>query len=225
LDAIIDFINNSWVVSIFTGLAVYFITEFIKKVRDKKAYLQQVRLANKEVFNTIKLSIPEEHLPSPPILNAIHRSTAKRFNVSLDDMESLPIILDDLVKEIMDSNFLAHQSKLNYCDTLLELKTQMLHVEVEEQSHHDEKLDALKLKQSKAIISSAMSVVVAVLGSFTAFAISTLSDNRSSLFGSDFTMTMFGFFTAVLTITIGLVSLIILRDIKRNKDAETKKYD
>ncbi|MES1040624.1 hypothetical protein [Peribacillus simplex] len=118
MDWLIAFIKNSWTVSIITGLVVYWMTKWWEKVRSKKQYFEAVTLASKEVFNTIKFCIPEETLPNIHILKALHSSTAKKYNVKSEDMDTLNIILYDLIKEIMDSNFLSYDNKIIYCNKL-----------------------------------------------------------------------------------------------------------
>lgn len=125
MDFILNALNNSWVSNLITGLAVYFLTGFFNKIKHKKQYFQKVELANKEIFNTIKFTIPEENLPSAQVLQSIHSATAKRYNVKIEHMSSLQEILDDVIKEIMDSNFLSHENKLRYCKRLLDLKGEL----------------------------------------------------------------------------------------------------
>jgi hypothetical protein len=121
-----DFLSNNWVVSIITGLLVYGITKAWEVFRSRRQYRLSVSLANKEVFDTIKFSIPENPLPSVYVLKALHASTAKQRNVKSGDMDSLSSIIFDLIKEIMDSNFLAYENKLKYCVNLEELERTLI---------------------------------------------------------------------------------------------------
>lgn len=117
-----DFFTNSWVVSILTGLVVYLITKLWETIRAKKNYIQAVQSANKEVFNTLKLCVPEETLPDVYNLLALHFATAKRYSVKQVDMDTLDLIIFDLIKEIMDSSFLSYRDKLQYCSKLKKLE-------------------------------------------------------------------------------------------------------
>ncbi|GED73135.1 hypothetical protein BRE01_68370 [Brevibacillus reuszeri] len=128
----LNFINSSWVTSIITGFLVFYVTDLYKRIKGKKSYFQQVSLANKEIFNSIKYSIPEDNLPSIQILKAIHIATAKRYNVKFEDVDSLHAIIDYLIKEIMDSNFLSHENKLDYCQRLLDMQMELNLLEHEE---------------------------------------------------------------------------------------------
>jgi uncharacterized membrane protein len=166
MDKIITFLNNSWVSSIITGLLVYYVTEIFKAFREKKSYMEKVFQANREMFHTIKFSIPEATLPNPEILRAIHKSTAKRYGVDLVDMESVPVVLEDLVKEIMDSNFLPHDTKLDYSGQLLELRQQVLKLPEEAKS-----IPVSSESRSKQISASA---IIAVIGSLIAFTVNTI---------------------------------------------------
>lgn len=126
MDFIIGLLNNNYVISILTGLMVYFITDLFTRVREKKNYLLKVDTVNKELFNIIKNCIPENNLPSPQILLSIHRSSARNQNVKIEDVDSLFIIFDDLIKEIMDSNFLSYENKINYCEKIMRLNQEVL---------------------------------------------------------------------------------------------------
>jgi hypothetical protein len=121
-----DFLSNNWVISIITGLLVYGITKAWEVFRSRRQYRLSVNLANKEVFDTLKFSIPENPLPSVYVLKALHASTAKQRNVKSGDMDTLSSILFDLIKEIMDSNFLAYENKLKYCVNLEELERTLI---------------------------------------------------------------------------------------------------
>lgn len=117
-----NFFSNSWVISFITGLLVYFLTKLWERLRERKQYKLAIFSANKEVFDTLKFAIPETVLPSVYVLRALHVSTAKQKNVKQEDMDSLNSIIFDLIKEIMESNFLSYENKIKYCMKLEELE-------------------------------------------------------------------------------------------------------
>ena len=122
MEKIILFLTNSWTISIITGLIVFFTTDFVKRYRSKKEYYQNVDLANQEMLNTLKILIPDQELPEPLIIKAMHLSTSRKYKVKLQDMGSLMLILDDLIKEIMDTSFLTYKNKVDYCNEVNQLK-------------------------------------------------------------------------------------------------------
>lgn len=117
-NTVLGFISNSWVISLAAGLIVYAITKSWEKFKDKKQYNQFVSLANKEVFNTLRQCIPEERLPNVYTLEAVHLSTSKQYGIKQEDMDTLIFIIFDLIKEVMDSNFLSYEDKIKYSDNL-----------------------------------------------------------------------------------------------------------
>lgn len=175
MDVIMNFLNNNWVTSIITGLLVFFVTELIKRLKEKKSYFLKVAHANKEVFNTLKYSIPEENLPTIQVLRSIHKATAKRYNVKIEDVDSLQEILDDLIKEIMDSNFLSHDNKLRYCQRLLGLQNDFATINEEESSVV--KYYQMKSAEQKRALSFAMSFAFGLVTTLMTFILTLIKED------------------------------------------------
>lgn len=210
-----EFFTNSWVISIVTGLLVYGVTKGWEYFRARKQYRLSVSLANKEVFDTIKYTIPEETLPSVYVLKALHASTAKRQNVKQKDMDSLNSILFDLIKEIMDSNFLAYENKLRYCENLEKLEKSLIENSDDEENTKDGEENIRKKLRHSYI--SASATLLAITSSFIAFTISTFSDSLSgSLFTLDFYDFLIDFAPQVLSLfTLLIFALFVLSKIRK----------
>ncbi|KAB2337634.1 hypothetical protein F7731_08545 [Cytobacillus depressus] len=154
------FFTNSWVISFLTGLVVYSITKIWENFRTKKNYIRAVELANKEVFNTLKLCVPEDTLPNIYSLRALHLATSKRYGVKQKDLDSLSLIIFDLIKEIMDSSFLSYNDKIQYCRKLESLESSINEIKTETENDIDSNpfekqiYNIIKNKQSTLLTNS-----------------------------------------------------------------------
>lgn len=122
MDLFLKFLNNNWITSIITGVLVTFAFEFSKRLKEKKDYKLQISLANTEVFNILESCVPEEHLPDPNVVFSFYDSAAKKYKVEIEHMDTLYMIIDDLIKKVMESNFLSYDEKTAHCARLLKLK-------------------------------------------------------------------------------------------------------
>lgn len=117
----LNFFSNNWIVSIITGLIVYFIGRVIEGFSNNRRYNSKLASARAEIFSTIRAMVPEDSMPPLGILKTLYRATAKRYQVKEEDLDSLSDILEDIIKEILDTNFLAYEEKLRYSDKLQKL--------------------------------------------------------------------------------------------------------
>lgn len=122
MEAFLKFLNNNWVTSILTGILVTLAFEFAKRLKEKKDYKLQTSLANTEVFNILEACVPEEQLPNPDVVFSFYKSAAKKYKVKIEHMDTLSMIIDDLIKKVMESNFLSYDEKTSHCERLLKLK-------------------------------------------------------------------------------------------------------
>jgi len=117
--------SNVWFVGIVTGIVSGLITTWLARLllarRESREYLQNVAAANREVVLAIRATIPEENLPSREVIEALRQSTARRLRVAVKDTLSRMEIVQELVKEVMDSSFLPSVKKAEYCAMLLPL--------------------------------------------------------------------------------------------------------
>ncbi|MGF9906947.1 hypothetical protein [Brevibacillus porteri] len=219
----LNFVNNGWVTSIITGFLVFYVTDLYKRIKGKKSYFQQVSIANKEIFNSIKYSIPEDNLPSVQILKAIHIATAKRYNVKFEDVDSLHAIINDLIKEIMDSNFLSHENKLVYCQRLLDIQMELNLLEHEE-TVAETAYKTFKAKESSTLIPS-LSMVTGVFASILVLLISMYNEYKSTteilgkIFSSNFS---FSILTTAFFMIMLFIKVFIDRRLTAIKDNEKK---
>jgi hypothetical protein len=199
-----DFFANNWVVSIVTGLLVYAVTKFWEGFKEKKRYYNTLRTANDEVFNTIKVMIPEEKLPSSKILFSLHRATAKKYGIKQEDMDELPLIIDGLIKEILDSSFLSYQDKVIY--------SERLHKTSEETKTKSEKYDEIKselLNNKKDGLFSSISLFFAMLATLASFIVSYFDEKDVIKLNKEMLIKGFESSATFITIVILIITLLI----------------
>jgi hypothetical protein len=160
MEGLISFFNNNWVISIITGLLVAILTDLWNRFRKRKEYIQKVKTANKEVFNSIKAYIPEDTLPAPSVLFSLQRSTAKEYDLKRTDLEPLRDIFDSLIKEVMDSSFLSYQAKLTNCNKLQEYLSILIEMEMK-----IEELNKLRSSDFKASLEISKPIMAGIAAS------------------------------------------------------------
>ncbi|RBP20662.1 MULTISPECIES: hypothetical protein [Bacillus] len=167
-EAISSFLENNWVISIFAGALVTAITELWKRGTSKKSYWQKVDLANKDILNTIESFTSEKDLPNTQILISFHTSTARKYKVLLKDIYSLDKVIDDLIRKIMESNFLSYIQKIESSERLIQLKENILKPKIESNTPKEIK-DIDKLQHRHNLISITSILIGLITTAFSMF--------------------------------------------------------
>ncbi|WP_429845437.1 hypothetical protein [Brevibacillus sp. FIR094] len=224
LEWLLIFFNNSWVTSIITGLLVFYVTDIYKRLKEKKSYFQKVGQVNKEIFKTIRYSIPEENLPSTSILKSIHIATAKRYNVKLEDVDSLQAIIDDLIKEVMDSNFLSHDNKLLYCQRLLDTQNGLITKNIEETTTVKQYVTFTSTKSTT--LSLMFSTATSMFAATIVFLLTTFKGNKFtemfSTFIAENSLSLLNFALVIVALIISIMTFFSEEKQKRKKNKEKK---
>ncbi|WP_298035244.1 hypothetical protein [uncultured Dysosmobacter sp.] len=114
----LSFLQNPWVVGIgggiISGIIVFFITNWIYKRKDASKYLEQISRANTDIIQTLKPYVAEQGLPEKEIVDAIIVSTARKYNVKSDELYSIRIICEELIREIVENVYVASDKKREY---------------------------------------------------------------------------------------------------------------
>ena len=108
------FLQNSWVVGIgggiVSGIIVYFITNWLYKRKDNSKYLEQINRANMDIIQALKPYVAERGLPEKEIVDAIIVSTARKYKVKCDELYSIRIICEELIREIVENVYVASKN-------------------------------------------------------------------------------------------------------------------
>lgn len=171
---IIEIFNNQWVINIgggiLSGLLVMLITRKFFESKDNREYLQRVNLANNEIIYAIKPFIIDGEAPEIDIIKSMRTATSRKYGLDLNDILSIYGITDNLIKEVMDTSFISHNLKREYCEKLYKLRPKKTETEIME----NHKYQALSEYRQRAL--SAFSMVLGIfsglLTSYTAFMVS-----------------------------------------------------
>ncbi|WP_166258701.1 hypothetical protein [Marinobacter salicampi] len=142
-----EFLDNPWFVGIgggiLSGLVVALVTRFLFSKRDNREYQQKVAAANREVVYALRPGISEGETPSKAVLSSLMNATARKHRINKEDAFSAKEIAEELIKDIMDSNFISAETKKLYCENLAHL--------VQEETNLSELKENVELKDNRAI--------------------------------------------------------------------------
>lgn len=114
--------SNPWIVGIIggiiSGLFVFFVTNFLVNKVSKKEYFNQVNQANQELVSLLIVSVSEGELPSLTILQSLASSISRKYNVKQQDVNTVKDTLEDLIREIFDTNFISVENKIEVSEKL-----------------------------------------------------------------------------------------------------------
>lgn len=120
----LTFLQNPWVVGIgggiVSGIIVYFITSWLYKRKDNSKYLEQISRANLDIIQALKPYVAERGLPEKEIVDAIIVSTARKYKVKSDELYSIRIICEELIREIVENAYVSSEKKQEYAKQLQE---------------------------------------------------------------------------------------------------------
>ncbi|AUR06989.1 hypothetical protein [Phaeobacter inhibens] len=118
-------LENSWVTGIgggiLSGLIVFFITKWLFSDQSKREVAQKISAANREIIYAIRDGIPDGVTATKSTIVSLRLATARRWAVEPDFLLDDRGIVDELVKEVMDSSFISAKTKKQYCDELHEI--------------------------------------------------------------------------------------------------------
>ena len=114
----LSFLRNQWVVGIgggiVSGIIVYFITNWLYKRKDNSKYLEQIENANLDIIRTLKPYVAEKGLPSKEVIDAIIVSTARKHKVKSEELYSIRIICEELIREIIENAYVSSDKSKSF---------------------------------------------------------------------------------------------------------------
>jgi len=117
-----ELLNNSWVVGIgggtLSGLIVAWLTRILFSKKDQRELAINISAANREILYAIRPEISESTLPSVEVIDALKNATARKYKVEPERLYTISQVVEELIKEIMDSSFISSSTKRNYCESL-----------------------------------------------------------------------------------------------------------
>ena len=199
-----EILNNPWLVGIgggvLSGLIVALVTRFLFSRRENREYLQRVSAVNREIVYALRPGISEGEIPSEEVLQSLINATSRKHKVDASDAYSSRQIAEELIKDIMDSNFISAETKKSYCDNLAHLVKGRQDEEIKKLRKPEHGQAASELRQRMVMqMSMVMGITVSMMTMATVF-ISGLAER------SDFARTPFSELGSVILPT--MVALI-----------------
>lgn len=117
-----EFLQNPWVCGIgggiISGIIVFYITKWLMGKKDNSMYLRQIQSANTEVISILKPYIADNGLPDERIMSAIIASTARKYDVEINELYKIKVFCEELIKEIVENVYVSSEKKKEYTDQL-----------------------------------------------------------------------------------------------------------
>ena len=102
--------SNPWFVGIvggtISGIIVFFITTFLYNKISKKEYYKKVNQVNLETISLLIMSVSEDKIPSLRIIKSLLNSISRKYDVKINDVNSIEATIEDLIKVIFETNFI-----------------------------------------------------------------------------------------------------------------------
>ncbi|USK48878.1 hypothetical protein LIT38_20425 [Bacillus sp. CMF12] len=215
--------NNEWFVGIsvglISGLILFFIQLFVTSKIGKKEYYKRVTQANNEVLAILKSAISEEEYPSIQIFNGLISSIARKHNVKYSDLNSVPDILEDLIREVFETNFMSIDKKISSSNKLIELK--LSYEELYKRTVSEFDLQERSYKQTSTFVASTTTLVTLITTISVMYTFLRTKIGGESLLGNNFDDSLF-LMTLISLITVCVV-VVILSFIHYTKKSENLK--
>lgn len=84
-----EFLSNSWVVSIISGILVFFITNALILLQNRRKHKKQIKDANSMVLNHLRGYVVDNGLPDNKIINAVKASIAREYDIKYEELLSI----------------------------------------------------------------------------------------------------------------------------------------
>ena len=179
-----DLLNNGWVVGIgggvLSGLIVAWLTRTLFSKKDLRELAINISSANREILYAIRPEISENSLPTVEVIEALKNATARKYKIESERLHGITEIVEELIKEIMDSSFISSSAKKGYCEALKTLIPEQTS-ELETQSEDREVFVArVEYKEKMTSLLSLTLGTIAALATMLSFLRSSF---ESTLFG------------------------------------------
>lgn len=228
----LEFLQNQWVVGIgggiVSGIIVFFITKWVFQRKDNSKYLEQITSANMDIIRALKPYIAEKGLPEKEIIDAIIVSTARKHNVKSDELYSIRIVCEELIREIIENVYVSTDKKKEYAMQLkeylhelnMEQDKSLLISDIQNEIKNTEVTDKSEYRKK---LSTTLSMFVAMFSVILTFLSTFLFSDTFSLFPhSSFNMEFVLIVVLIPTLTI-LLSFTLAFSQKFMKDSRQRK--
>lgn len=112
------FLSNSWVVSIISGIIVFFLTNLFINIKNRSKYKKQIYDANVMILNHLRGYVVDNGLPKTDVIEAVKSSIAREYAVKCEELLNVKSICEELVKDIIGNIYISNENKKKYIEML-----------------------------------------------------------------------------------------------------------
>lgn len=105
--------------SIIGTILINLCSSIILRRRQKLKYIETVKKANNEIIEILKPYISEKGLPKEEIILSIISSVSRKYEVNENDLYSINIFCQELIKGIIDNVYVSSDKKEEYAEELV----------------------------------------------------------------------------------------------------------
>lgn len=211
-------LNNGWVIGIgggvLSGLIVAWLTRTLFSKKDLRELAVNISSANREVLYAIRPEISENSLPTVEIIESLRNATARKYKVEPERLHGITEIVEELIKEIMDSSFISSSAKKSYCESLKTL-TPKKTSELEALSENREVFVArIEYKERMTSLLSLTLGTIAALATMMSLIRSTF---ESSSFLGKITESIFPMILVMVSVTLVMTAMQVALKIRHKR--------
>lgn len=221
------FLQNPWVVGIgggiISGIIVFFITNWIYRRKDNSKYIEQINSANTDIIRALKPYVAERGLPEKEVIDAIIVSTARKYKIKSDELYSVRIICEELIREVVENIYVSSEKKHEFTKQLseylhaldMEERKSYLVTDIEKEIRN---LNTIKESNYRRITATSLSAMMSIFVALLTMMLSYISIEEMA--GSELEIMAI----SILTVSVGasIVYYYILKYLK-HKHAKKRK--
>ncbi|WP_338703930.1 hypothetical protein [Bacillus altitudinis] len=121
-----DFLSNAWVISFVTTVISTFFINSIVYFFKRKYYKKRIANANMELIRTVKNFVSEGQIPSVLLIQSLSQAYSESNSVKRSEMNNVDQVINHLLKDIFETNFISVQQKSDISKELMDLKEHSL---------------------------------------------------------------------------------------------------
>lgn len=202
-----EFLSNAWVVSIISGILVFFITNSAIMLQNRRKHKKQINDANTMVLNRLRAYVVDNGLPPKEVINAVKASTAREYNIKYDELLNIKELCEELITDIIGNIYISNDNKVKYIEMLKNYLKEEGNLQEEIiKNKQIENSNSRKRKKINNYFELTLSIIPAILVFIGVFTSSLFTETKVEL---DKTYDIFSTIVESLSI-IGLFVLLIL---------------
>lgn len=200
--------ESAWFVSIASGLLVYFITKWLVETKQNKEYMQKIRLANSDLMHILRPVVVQKSIPTKDIMESLILSVVRKYQVNIRDVATINELADQIIKELMENQFLEVKQKEDLVKRVMSLK------EIKVSGKH-----VFEPSKNYTLFT------ISVLFSFTTIFLSFLLMEKERVFFMSEASNLINQLYALIVLTFAFLLIMLLILIKNNSRSLNRDYN